>query len=297
MAIANRLLEIPAVSRSNALRTFITAAWLGWQIESNWADPLLFAIYSIARRIAGVAILVVMYSIITNGALEQPIFPYIYLGNALYILVGQVMTGVSWAVIDDREPYRTMRQLHPPPMNQYFYLLGRGVAKLVIGLVSVLIVIGFGVIFFRLPLYYATIDWGLLLGSTLLGIISIASLGIILGGITLLTARHFWGLGEAIGGALYLFTGAIFPLDVLPGWLRPIGFAFPVTYWLELARRALLGPHALTNYQSLSAYPSEQLLGILGGFTVGLVILSVVGYHWLLERAKQLGLIDLESSY
>jgi ABC-2 type transport system permease protein len=182
-------------------------------------------------------------------------------------------------------------------MNQYFYLLGRGVAKLVIGLVSVLIVIGFGVIFFRLPLHCATIDWGLLLGSTLLGIVSIASLGIILGGITLLTARHFWGLGEAIGGALYLFTGAIFPLDVLPGWLRPIGFAFPVTYWLELCRRALLGPNALTNYQSLSAYPAEQLLAILAGFTVGLIALSVVGDRWLLKIAKERGLIDLESSY
>jgi hypothetical protein len=37
------------------------------------------------RPIASVAILVVMYSVITNGALEQPIFAYIYLGNALYV--------------------------------------------------------------------------------------------------------------------------------------------------------------------------------------------------------------------
>ena len=54
-------------------------------------------------------------------------------------------------------------------------------------------------------------------------------------------ARHFWSVGEAVSGAMYLFTGAIFPLDVLPVWLRWIGFLFPVTYWLEAARRALLG--------------------------------------------------------
>ena len=65
-------------------------------------------------------------------------------------------------------------------------------------------------------------------------------MGIILGGITLSMARHFWALGEIFGTALYMFTGAIFPLDVLPAWLRPIGFMFPITYWLELARRALL---------------------------------------------------------
>jgi ABC-2 type transport system permease protein len=101
--IAERLLNIPVVRRSNALRTFITAAWLGWQIESNWTDPVLFAIYSIARPIASVLILVVMYSVITNGATQEPIFAYIYLGNALYILVGQVVSGVSWTIINDRE--------------------------------------------------------------------------------------------------------------------------------------------------------------------------------------------------
>ena len=48
-------------------RSFRTAAWLGWQIESNWTDPFLFAIYSIVKDLASAAMLVVMYSIITNG--------------------------------------------------------------------------------------------------------------------------------------------------------------------------------------------------------------------------------------
>jgi len=28
-------------------RSLKAAAWLGWQIESNWTDPFLFAVYSI----------------------------------------------------------------------------------------------------------------------------------------------------------------------------------------------------------------------------------------------------------
>ena len=79
-------------------RSFRTAAWLGWQIESNWTDPFLFAIYSIIKPLAGAAILVVMYSIITNGDFADPIFTYIYLGNAFYLYVGAVMSGISWAV-------------------------------------------------------------------------------------------------------------------------------------------------------------------------------------------------------
>jgi hypothetical protein len=55
MAVADRLLNLPTVRRSDALRTFVTATWLGWQIESNWANPGLFAAYAIARPLSPAA--------------------------------------------------------------------------------------------------------------------------------------------------------------------------------------------------------------------------------------------------
>jgi ABC-2 type transport system permease protein len=48
------------------------------------------------------------------------------------------------------------------------------------------------------------------------------------------------GIGDAVAGALFLFSGAIFPLSVLPTFLQPIGYAMPITYWLELLRRSLV---------------------------------------------------------
>jgi ABC-2 type transport system permease protein len=296
MSITRGFLDTPFVRRSNRLRTFITAAWLGWQIESNWADPFLFAIYSIVRPVTSVLILVVMYSVITNGALQEPIFAYIYLGNALYILVGQVITGVSWSVIDDREHYRTLRQLYTTPMDGYFYLMGRGVARLIIGLISVFITVGFGVIAFQLPIVIGAIDWLMLLASTILGVLSLAAIGMVVGSLTLMLARHFWSLGDAISGALYLFTGAIFPLDVLPAWLRPIGFVFPVTYWLELARRAILGPNA-AKFPTLSGFSDLELTGILAAIMVVLLVFSWFFYRWALHRAKENGIFDMETSY
>ena len=99
---------------SEAIRSFRTAAWLGWQIEANWTDPFLFAVYSVIKPVAGAAILVVMYGIITAGNFDTPLFSFIYIGNAFYIYVAQIMTGISWAVIDDREHYRTLKYLRPP---------------------------------------------------------------------------------------------------------------------------------------------------------------------------------------
>ena len=38
--------------RNDTLRSFVTAARLGWQMEANWTDPLLFFIYSVAKPVA-----------------------------------------------------------------------------------------------------------------------------------------------------------------------------------------------------------------------------------------------------
>ena len=92
-------------------RSLRTAAWLGWQIESNWTDPFLFAIYSIIKPLTSAGILVVMYAMVTKSNFASTAFSYMYLGNAFYIYVGAVMTGMTYAVVEDRE--RGEKQ-HPP---------------------------------------------------------------------------------------------------------------------------------------------------------------------------------------
>src|SRR4030066_750363 len=150
-------------------RPFRIAAWLGWQIESNWTDPFLFAIYSIIKPLAGAAILVVMYSVITNADFASPIFSYIYLGNAFYIYVGAVMSGVSWAVMDDREHYKTLKYMYIAPINIPAYLTGRGVAKFLVASISVIITIVFGVLFLHVNIDPAVINWPLFIVALLIG--------------------------------------------------------------------------------------------------------------------------------
>jgi ABC-2 type transport system permease protein len=237
-----------------------------------------------------------MYSVITDGALQEPIFAYIYLGNALYLIVGQLVSGVSNAVLEDRELYRMMKQLHTAPINFYMYLLGRGVARAVVGGISVVVTIAFGMLLFPLPLSLATIDWPLLIASTAVGLTAIAALGIIIGAINMMIPRHIGMLGDAVAGALYVLSGAIFPLDVLPSWLQPLGYAFPVTYWLEAARRALLGPNA-ARFPTLSGFSDGDLVLILTLSTVVLTAASVIIYRWAIAEAKERGVIDMETSY
>ena len=166
-----------------------------------------------------------MYSIITKGNFGTPIFPYIYYGNAFYIYVGAVMTGISWAVIDDREHYKTLKYMYIAPIRIPAYWLGRGVARFLSGTVAVIITLAFGALFLHVPLDLTKVNWPLFIVSLSLGIAMLCTLGLILASITLLVAHHFFLIGEAVASALYLLSGAIFPLDVLPAWIRPLGYA------------------------------------------------------------------------
>src|SRR5258706_611527 len=72
-----------------------------------------------------------------------------------------------------------------------------------------------------------------------LGLVMLAFLGLAMSAVMLIAGQEAWSVGEMLAGALYLFSGAIFPLDVLPAVLRPLGLVMPMTYWLEMVRRAL----------------------------------------------------------
>ncbi|MCL0039223.1 ABC transporter permease [Dehalococcoidia bacterium] len=122
----------------------------------------------------------------------------------------------------------------------------------------------------------------------------LAFLGIFLGGISLITARHNSFIGEAVAGALYLLCGAVFPIDVLPKPLQLLGQALPITYWLEALRRALLDRGA---GEILGPLSNGVLLLILAGSTVLLAVLSVGFYRWAENLAKEKGLIDMQTMY
>jgi len=277
-------------------RSFLPAAWLGWQVESNWTDPLLFIGFSILKPIASVLILVFMYKAVSQAGTNDPIYAYIYLGNTFYIYVGAVMAGASYSILDDRERYRTLKYLYIAPISIPLYLFGRAVARFITGSLAVVITLGAGVLFFGVPVDLARANWPLFFAALALGIVCLAFMGLIIGGWTMTIRNEPWFIGDGVAAALYLFSGAIFPLTLLPAWLQPIGFALPMTYWLELLRRALLGPGAAA-FPSLAGFSNGQLFALLGGITLMFAALSTFAFRYFERRARELGLIDAVSNF
>lgn len=101
---------------------------------------------------------------------------------------------------------------------------------------------------------------------------------------------------EAAAAAPYLFSAAVFPLPMLPAVLQPICFVLPLMYWLELIRRALLGP-GFAAFPTLGAISNPQLFGILAAQTPAFGLLAACAFRCLVERvAREKGLVDTQGN-
>ncbi len=278
----------------NDLRTIKLAGWLGWAMESNWTDPFTFAIYSIIRPVASSLILVIMYMVVSGGKTSNELFAYIFVGNAFFMYVVNVLFGIAWVIHDDREHYQMIRYIYISPIRMYYYFFGRGIAKMIITTIAVIITIAFGIIVLEMPLALHAVDYPLMLFSLAFGIFIITCLGILLAGITMVTAHHSFLLTEGVAGLFYLACGAIYPIDILPLWLQYLSKGLPLTYWLELIRRAVLGKSLSS---TLGKYSNLELILIMLVTTLILALFSHWIYRAIEHIARKKGKIDQVMNY
>jgi ABC-2 type transport system permease protein len=269
-------------------------AWLGWQVEANWADPLLFVAFSIAKPLATTLILFLMAKVVAGSAATPAAFHQLFIGNTFFLYVTEVLIGISWAVFRDREDYETLKYIYTAPIRFLPYLLGRGLTKIATSSLGVATALLFGVLVLGVPLRFDGWHPALLVGATLLGLVGTAWLGVALAGISLIVARHSINLNEGLGGLFYLLCGAVFPIDVLPSWAQRVSLLLPFTYWLELVRRILTGaPYA----GALAGYTDGALWGVLGATTLGTMAGGALLFRACEWRARSRGLIDWKSNY
>ena len=280
------------------LRTLHWSTWLGWQIESNWADLRLFVLYLVVKPITGSLVLVCMFFAASAVVTVQKEFlPYVYVSNACYGLVGTVMFGMSYVVVSDRENYGMLKYIFISPARFQGYLLGRGIARGLEGVLGGAITVVAGLLMFSevRTTVAAGIDWGWLAVFLLIGGAMLYACGMFLASAVLNMHRNGMFLSEGIAGVVYLLSGVVFPLTELPTWLRSISLSLPTTYWLEGMRRSLMGvPPDGSNLSKspLTAFSNGELALALAGTTVVLTVASQAFYRWNLRRAWRNGKIE-----
>ncbi len=273
---------------------------VGWKIESNWTDPVLFATYQIVRPLA--SLLIVAFIVIIGASLGtsasagfySQYLAWLIVGNAFYAYVLQVMLGMAILVHVDRTEYEVLKNIYISPGTLHPYVIGRGLVSVLNGTVSVILTLIFSVLIFNgllhynIPLNLLQVNVFMLFPAVILGIIGLLAIGYMLCAVTIVSNRMEFVLGDSVSGIFFLLGGVIFPVTGLPTLIQPISRVLPITYFLNAIR------------ESFGLLPTGQYLSDLGFLALTTVVTVALGiglFRLAEQRARKLGLIDRKSEY
>jgi len=272
---------------------------VGWKIESNWTDPMLFATYQIIRPLASlliVAFIVIIGSAVgaASSAFYTSYLAWLIIGTAFFAYVIQVMLGMAFLVFVDRTRYEVLKNVYISPGTLHAYVLGRSLVSVVNGTVSVLLTLLFsdaifnGLLHMNIPLNLPGVNLFILIPAVLLGIVSLISTGFILCGVNLVSHRTEFILGDSVSGIFFLLGGVLFSVNILPVQIQYISNVLPITYFLMAVRESFKIPGTGDYLMSL-AY--------LAVTTLGSLMLGLYVFRLAVHRAKKLGLFDRKSEF
>ena len=175
------------------------------------------------------------------------------------LLFSSIFAGVS--VIYDRE-YGFLKEILVAPISRAEIILGKvfggATASMIQGTVALTLVL---VIRGTTP---DMLSVALTFGFMLLLSLGLVGVGLV-GAARMERAGGFQNIMRMLVMPLYFLSGAVFPLENLPAWLKILTMVNPLTYGVDALRGSLLGT---------SLNPLWLNFILLGGFTVGILLLG-----------------------
>lgn len=166
--------------------------------------------------------------------LQQFIFPGII---AMNIAFAGVMSGAS--LIWDRE-FGFLKQVLVAPVPRSAVALGKLLGGAGVAFLHGLPVLALGPL---IGLRFSVTQWLLAAVAMLLVALAVTSLGVLLA-VRIESLEGFGTLQNLLVTPMVFLSGAMYPLENLPAWLRMLTAVNPLTYGVDLLRGATLGLRA-----------------------------------------------------
>jgi ABC-2 type transport system permease protein len=166
---------------------------------------------------------------------------YFFLPGIIGVVIMQVTLILASVGLVREKEQQTIEPLLATPISPLALVAGKLVPYALIAGVDFVIVLALGHVIFDLPVHGSPAAIGLL---ALLYIAALLTLGSFL-------ATFSETQPQAIFLAVFvllpsiLLSGFVFPLEAMPGWLRPVAWFLPMTYYVDGIRALLLKDAAL----------------------------------------------------
>jgi ABC-2 type transport system permease protein len=243
------------------LRLYLASAWYSYRALYAWQSFGPYLSVKIAFPLAQMLLFLFMGKL---AGLTNPL--YIVIGNILLLPATNGVSGVSMTINGERD-FRTLPYLIASPAPRGPLFLGRSLVHILDGMLSTIMALILGVIFFHVDL--ARSNLGLTALCIFLLSITSCGMGLILGSLSLRT-REAWTITSMVVIALYIFSGVNFPVEVLPKSLQMISYSLPLTRGIQAARLAMNGAGWLT---IRSLFVGELLTGMVY-FSIGYLMFT-----------------------
>lgn len=272
------------------LRAVLASAWVGWEREVGWTNPVLGLLIRAAPLVATVltAAIIYWFSSTRAGFFNPERLAFVVVGASLYAHVG-AYAWLPTSAIAEGKWSNIFAHLYISPASSLPYLLGRGLASFVSSVPIVTLCIA--ACYYVSPSLFQTAlpltttpTSALMVSAALLANFPAAmGLGFLLAAQAIFVGKFEWALPSYISGILMIFSEALFPAGALPWPLPLISNALPFTYLMRASRAALIPG-------SPDDYPTALLYLLVGGFA--LLALGLGVFRQSEARARRNGLLD-----
>lgn len=192
----------------------------------------------------------------------QYIFPGMIVMN---ILFASIISGTS--IIWDRE-FGFLKEIMVAPMSRTSIVFGKTLSGSIIATIQGIIVLAF---FPLVGLHLSIMQIILTVIGMFAVALSITSLGILIAS-KMTSFEGFGTISNFLIMPLFFLSGALYPIDRVPAWLKPLIYINPVSYSVNLLRGIVLKTE--TNYLTD--------IGVIIIFA--LIILSITTYIFVKDR-------------
>ncbi len=245
--------------------SFLRLLYVGWLF--NLKNLTLSGFFIIVSVISPVVFASIAFLMFRAGA--RP-------GSLLFVAIGAGMMGIwsstlfgAGGAISFQRWQGTLEYTVASPPAFIWVILPMTIATATIGLYSLTSTLLWGWLFFDLPFEIAHPWWFAV--ALPVSVLALGLLGLVLAA-TFVLYRHANALGNLLEYPIWLVTGLLTGLALLPGWSRPISWALAPTWGVKALREAAIG--------------GNPAFAILMSVQLGLVYL-VIG-HFCLQYFERL---------
>jgi ABC-2 type transport system permease protein len=195
---------------------------------------------------------------------------FILPGQLGFSLLSSGVFGVAFMFFNLRNTL-VLKRFFATPISRTFIILGEGFSRVIFQMITAIVIIGVGYLFFGFTLVNGLQTFAEMLVLSFIGLLLFMGFGFIVSGLAT-SDSSIPPFANLITLPQFLLGGTFFSIDAFPKWLQPISKAMPLTHLNEAMRSVAFEGHNLWDVRGE--------IGILLLWTVAAYIVATKVFKW-----------------